>query len=228
MKEYGHWHDKVKIEDKVRIEDADAILVQIVDAALADTARRSGEWLVCRPGCTQCCTGVFAISQLDAQRLRNGFAALEQPGATEEEQARAERIHTRVTESVGRLAAEFPGNAASGVLFEADSAEEQEDFEARFEDFANDEVCPVLDPATGTCDLYAARPMTCRTFGPPVRDESGGLAVCELCFNGASDEEIAACEMVPDPDGLEGKMDEQLEAATGARGQTLVAFALRE
>ncbi len=27
-----------------------------------------------------------------------------------------------------------------------------------FEDFANDEPCPVLDPKTGTCDLYTARP----------------------------------------------------------------------
>jgi hypothetical protein len=49
-------------------------LVQILDAALADTARRSGEWLVCKPGCTQCCVGVFAINQLDAARLQQGLA----------------------------------------------------------------------------------------------------------------------------------------------------------
>ena len=47
-----------------------------------------------------------------------------------------------------------------------------------------------------------SRPMTCRVFGPPVRSE-GGLGVCELCFQGASSEEIAACEMIPDPDHLE-------------------------
>ncbi len=41
--------------------------------------------------------------------------------------------------------------------------------------------------------------MTCRVFGPPVRSEDG-LGVCELCYHGASDEEIAACEMKPDPD----------------------------
>ena len=38
--------------------------------------------------------------------------------------------------------------------------------------------------------------MTCRVFGPPVRSEDG-LGVCELCFQGASDKEIAACEMKP-------------------------------
>src|ERR1700683_3175757 len=55
----------------------DQALIQIVDSALAEAARRSGEWLVCRPGCTQCCIGVFPINQLDAVRLRRGFADLE-------------------------------------------------------------------------------------------------------------------------------------------------------
>src|SRR6266849_9800536 len=52
-------------------------LIQIVDAALADATRRSGEWLVCRPGCTQCCVGVFAINRLDTVRLQQGLADLE-------------------------------------------------------------------------------------------------------------------------------------------------------
>src|SRR5258708_2886343 len=64
-----------------RLPAADGALIQIVDAALADAARRSGEWLVCRPGCTQCCVGVFAINQLDAVRLRQGLAELEQTDA---------------------------------------------------------------------------------------------------------------------------------------------------
>ncbi|HEX3155445.1 MAG TPA: YkgJ family cysteine cluster protein, partial [Candidatus Angelobacter sp.] len=51
----------------------DQKLVQIVDAALAEAARRSGDWLVCRKGCTQCCYGPFAISQLDAWRLQKGL-----------------------------------------------------------------------------------------------------------------------------------------------------------
>src|ERR1700722_10097182 len=55
----------------------DQALIQIVDSALADSTRRSGKWLVCRPGCSQCCVGVFAINQLDALRLRNGLAELE-------------------------------------------------------------------------------------------------------------------------------------------------------
>ena len=89
-----------------RLPAADGALIQIVDAALADAARRSGEWLVCRPGCTQCCVGVFAINQLDAARLQQGLAELEQTDA-----ARARRIRLRARASVARLAEEFPGNA---------------------------------------------------------------------------------------------------------------------
>jgi Fe-S-cluster containining protein len=198
-----------------RLPAADGALIQIVDAALADAARRSGEWLVCRPGCTQCCVGVFAINQLDAVRLQQGLAELEQTDA-----ARAGRIRLRARASVARLAAEFPGDAKTGVLDEGPDAEE------RFAEFANDEVCPVLDPETGLCDLYDARPMTCRTFGPPVRTD-GGLGVCELCFHGASDEQIAACEMVVDPDDVESKLLGKLEKMQGPRGQTIVAFCVK-
>src|SRR4051812_11971774 len=58
-----------------------------------------------------------------------------------------------------------------------------------------DEPCPALDPETRTCDLYAWRPITCRTFGPPLHFRGEALAVCELCFEGATPEQIAACEV---------------------------------
>lgn len=192
----------------------DQKLIQIVDAALADVTRRSGEWLVCRKGCTQCCVGVFSINQLDAMRLRRGLAVL-----AKSDPERAARVRRRARESIGRLAPEFPGDPVSGVLDEGPAAAQ------RFEDFANDEPCPALDPANGTCELYESRPMTCRVFGPPVQSE-GGLCVCELCFQGAPEEEIAACEMRPDPDDLESRLLEQLERNSGKRGNTIVAFAL--
>ena len=191
-------------------------LIQIVDAALADAALKSGNWLVCRPGCTQCCIGPFPISQLDAARLRQGLSQLEAS-----DPARAARVRDRATEYAARLSASFPGDPRTGILAE------DEDAESRFAGFANDEPCPALDPATGKCDLYAARPMTCRTFGPPVRSgPEGGLGVCELCYHGASDEDIAACEMKPDPENLEQSLLDEVEAATGMRGNTIVAFCL--
>jgi Fe-S-cluster containining protein len=195
-------------------EHNDRELIQIVDSAFADATRRSGEWLVCRPGCTQCCIGVFSINQLDAQRLRRGLAEL-----AIRDPERAERIRERARDSVTRLATDFPGDPATGTLKQGDAAAR------RFSEFANHEPCPVLDPATGNCELYESRPMTCRVFGPPVRSEDG-LGVCELCFQGASDEQIAACEMKPDPDDLESALLEELERTTRARGNTIIAFCL--
>ena len=192
----------------------DRQLIQIVDSALADAARRSGNWLVCRPGCTQCCIGVFSINQLDAQRLRRGLADLQTRAPQQ-----ASRVRDRARVSVARLAAEFPGDPRSGILDEGDDAAE------RFSNFANQEPCPALDPETGNCELYESRPMTCRVFGPPVRSEDG-LGVCELCYQGASDEEVAACEMKPDPDDLESGLLKKLEDSTGTRGNTIVAFCL--
>ena len=193
----------------------DQQLVQIVDAALADAARRSGSWLVCHPGCTQCCVGAFAISQLDVERLRSGFQTLEQS-----DPERAARVLERVQLSIARIAADFPGDTQTGILDDSPEAEE------RFAEFANDEPCPVLDPETGMCDLYAARPMTCRVFGPPVRSEEG-LGVCELCYHGASEEEIAACEMYLGTEGLEEELTSQVETASQRHGSTIVAFAFR-
>ena len=75
------------------------------------TARRSGEWLVCRAGCTQCCVGVFAIHQLDVARLQAGMAALDR---TDPERAAA--VRERARNSIERLAPDFPGDPATGVL----------------------------------------------------------------------------------------------------------------
>ena len=196
---------------------ADQKLIQIVDAALADSARRSGRWLACRPGCSQCCYGVFAINQLDALRLRHGLAETEK-----KDPERAARIRKRALDAVARLSPEFPGDPATGLLDESDD----EAASQQWDDFANHEPCPVLDPATGTCELYEFRPVTCRTFGPPLMSEDGDLGVCELCFDGATEAEIIACEMKPDPGNLEAALLEDLEKTAGARGETIIAFAL--
>jgi Fe-S-cluster containining protein len=192
----------------------DRKLIQIVDAALTDTAKKSGDWLVCRPGCTQCCFGVFPINQLDALRLRRGLTDLERSAPE-----RAAAVQARARDAVARLAVEFPGDPVTGILDEGDEAEK------RFSDFANDEPCPVLDPVTGNCELYESRPMTCRVFGPPVQSEDG-LGVCELCYHGASEAEVALCEMKPDPDNLEAVLLEAVESSNGVRGDTIIAYCL--
>ena len=85
----------------------------------------------------------------------------------------------------------------------------------------------MLDPATGTCDLYSARPILCRTFGPPARTEDGNLATCELCYTHATTAEIAACELDPEIPALEAAANEAFNAAHRVHGETLIAYALR-
>jgi Fe-S-cluster containining protein len=188
-------------------------LFPIIDAALASAAARSGAHLACRPGCHQCCIGVFAITPLDAAALREGLANASSDVA--------ERIRIRALASRERLlAVGFPGNRETGILF-TESHHDQ-----AFEEFANDEPCPVLDPATGTCDLYASRPVQCRTFGPPMRDDDGHLTVCELCFTHASPEEVVQAEMDQGWRPLEDKLIAQSESDPANAGPTLIAFAL--
>ena len=176
----------------------DRELIQIVNQAMAEAVRRSGSWLACRPGCFECCIGPFPITAMDAARLREGLEAL---AASDPD--RAARVRERARRSVERILREFPEEPLAAVL--------------AVEKAAEDEPCPALDPATGTCDLYRARPVTCRTFGPAVSCGGEALAVCELCYRGASDEEIAACRVELDFGGVEE-----------GEGETIVAFALGE
>ena len=113
----------------------------------------------------------------------------------------------RSRQAVARLA-DFPGDRTTGILDEDEEAEE------RFAALPDEEYCPALDPVSLTCDLYDARPITCRIFGPAVRSGGDVLGVCELNYQGATDEQIAACQVEVDPSGLE---DELLQATSATR-----------
>lgn len=55
-----------------------------------------------------------------------------------------------------------------------------------------DDPCPALDPESQTCDLYHHRPVTCRTFGPALLFPEGEIRCCELCYKGATPQQVAA------------------------------------
>lgn len=93
-------------------------------------------------------------------------------------------------------------------------------------DGGDDTPCPALDPATGRCELYEYRPILCRSFGPAVLAGDGSVGVCELCFEGAGDDDIKRCAVELDPGGLEEQLMADLEQR-GVRGETTVAAALR-
>lgn len=191
-----------------RVEHADRRLLEVIDGAMAEAAARAGGRLACRPGCTECCHGPFPINALDARRLRAGLARL--AGRDPE---RAAAVAGRARAQIPVLAEGFPGER--GVLSDNDEAD------VYFERHAG-LPCPALAPATGCCDLYEHRPLSCRTFGPPVRIGDSDLPPCRLCFTGSSPEEIAACRVEPDPQGVEDRMIGRFDAGH----ETLVAFAL--
>lgn len=198
------------MKELIHIEVGDRELLASIDATMREAARRSGDWLVCRPGCTQCCFGPFAITRLDALRMRGGLDALSQV-----DPERAGRIRARAKAYVTAITPLYPGNPVTGELFNDDALPELMD----------DVPCPALDPESGCCDLYEARPVTCRAFGPVTRVEGGAVAACELCYVGATDEQIAACAVDIDPEALEPPLLDAL-GATGERGLTIVAHAL--
>jgi Fe-S-cluster containining protein len=196
--------------DLVQIESADRQLLAEIAGTMAVAVCRSGEWIACRIGCTQCCIGPFAITQLDALRLRQGMAALESS-----DPARAAAVRARAASYMASIGTIYPGDTGTGQLFDEDDLPSSMD----------DLVCPGLDPDTGACDVYDARPVTCRSFGPATRIGDNRLAACELCYVGAADEQIAGCAVELDTEGLEAKLVETLEAA-GLKGTTIVAYAL--
>ena len=205
-----------------RLAHADRRLLQVMDEALAEAARRAanpgglgGSWLACRPGCTECCHGPFPVNQLDARRLREGLAEL---ATREPERARA--LCERARAQLPLLREGFPGDPGTGIL--ADDDEAADSFFTRHGALP----CPVLDPVSGRCELYAHRPLTCRTFGPPVQIGASALPPCRLCFQDASEETVEACRVEPDPHGLE----DRILASLGPRShdETLIAFVVAD
>lgn len=188
----------------------DRRLLASIEDAMSEAARLSGDWLVCRPGCTQCCLGPFPITQLDVLRLRDGLAALAHSDPT-----RAAHVRARAAGYIAAIPADYPGDRATGLLDDADGLPSSMD----------DLACPALDPSTGLCDLYTARPVTCRTFGPVTELGDGTFGACELCYNGASDDDMARCAVEPDPTRLEDGLLTAL-AEAGLIGTTIVAYAL--
>ncbi len=199
----------------------DQPFIQIVDAALASAIARSGSHLACRPGCAQCCHGVFEISALDAARLRQGLAAAPPTLQT--------RLGARIAAAQAHLGPFFPGDPSSGLLRQDEQAEEAIEL---FEEWANADPCPILDPETQTCDLYAARPILCRTFGPPIRNDpddlDAGLAICELCFTEATPEQTLAAEMDSSFRSLQEHEEAAYLASHPGSGPTIITFAFSQ
>ncbi len=150
----------------------------------------------CRAGCFGCCIGLFEISLAEAALVRSGVAALPDE-VRADVLARARRI---VTES----ARAFPGDAGRGLL-DPERTEAADD--AYFEVVA-DRACPMLELPSGSCRIYSARPITCRTYGFAwAKDGTVIHPPCGLNLPGASAERQLATSIDI------GRIDEGLDVA---------------
>jgi Fe-S-cluster containining protein len=123
------------------------------------------EKVPCRMGCRECCLGLFDITLLDADLLREGLAQAD-PAVRRD-------IETRAAAIVEKLRARWPG------LEETLENVTEEEIDQLSDELGPVE-CPVLGPA-GECRLYGFRPLTCRLSGVPVVDVSGRIIAPEGC-----------------------------------------------
>jgi Fe-S-cluster containining protein len=190
-------------------------LLALLDEGFRAAAERGGEWLRCAPGCSECCHGPFPITRLDARRLRSAWLGLQAADPN-----RAGEIRRRAQEAVAALRDGYPGDPARGRLTGDERALDR--FFARHPSLP----CPALGPLDGRCELYDARPVACRTYGPPIRFEQNDVPPCRLCFRGADAAIHDRCRHEPDPGALEQAILARMGVAAGEEWETLVAFVL--
>ena len=111
------------------------------------------------------------------------------------------------------------GDSAKGVL-----EDDQRVREAFFGSFS-ELPCALLD-ASGRCRLYAHRPLSCRSYGVPVRLGEVVLEPCPLNFTTAGTTEVEGSTVVLDPDDLEGALLEAMSRGGKPAADTVVCAAL--
>lgn len=217
----GEGPDEDGTPGEAAMERADAVLLRQVDEQMDHAYRLGGEHLVCQPGCSGCCVGPFAVNGLEAWRLRRGLRRL-----SARHPARAAAIRQRAEAARQVLAPSFPGSPSSGFLVRGSAADEQR-VEA-FLDLHDELPCPVLDPQTGRCELYAHRPITCRSYGPPVDIGGDPQPPCTLCFETVDEGDLEPYRVALDPQGLEETLLDALQRSGASAASTLIAWALVE
>lgn len=127
----------------------------------ARNRRLHGHRIQCRPGCSDCCSQLFQITEIEAAEVSRGVRELPEPQRRRlEDRARAYRA-----ERAGIVSRQGEPEAWGSLPPPG----------ARL-------PCPALEG--GVCVIYAHRPLICRRFGIPLwnPDRPGRVYACELNF----------------------------------------------
>lgn len=161
----------------------DGELLRIIDAAVTKAVQIAGESIKCKPGCSHCCIGPFAVTERDLERLRAGFASL--PAAQNH------RLADRSREARAAMRAGFPGDWESGTLLSQEAADA---FDLQHPWLP----CPILDLESGACSLHPWRPVACRLHGPALRINGVNLRPCRLNYSGVDPEGLRVAIETPE------------------------------
>lgn len=141
------------------------------DRFFDEVMRTQPQNLQCARGCSLCCYGLFEIGSGDVPVIAEGLA----------------QLHPSRRKRIIRKAVEIVAASRHPNLRECMPQEKE-----AFFDRTADVPCPNLSDS-GECMIYESRPLVCRTFGLPLRDQEQYLGdVCELNFTEASQEEREA------------------------------------
>lgn len=141
-----------------------------------------GDKIKCRKGCSQCCSQIFRITQVDAAVIKEHL----------------NEVPFEVKDALKKKAADYISNSDSNNI----SNISKDEYEVKLKI-----PCPALNE-DGACMIYEARPVICRRFGPPVFDYKipGKLFACELNFSNG--EEIVDNDLIPKQTLIGKKWDE--------------------
>lgn len=166
--------------------------------------------VACRRGCIDCCLGLFDVTPLDADLLREGLARL--PAA---ERADIRERARAVCAQAAAVEPRLEGRRTLAGLTEAE-------VDALIETIGPVR-CPVLGP-DGACRLYEHRPLVCRLNGIPLVDVCGRVIQREGCFkNSLAIDDASAEAMGLDAQAIRREEEELLGRSGEERGGSFIA-----
>jgi Fe-S-cluster containining protein len=128
-------------------------LVKQVDAIFQKVQEEYGACVTCKKGCSDCCHALFDLTLIEALYLKSQFDAVFETQDREVIVERANRSDRQVHKLKRRAHKAFQDGKSQEAILEEMAAQRNR--------------CPLLNDIN-QCELYAARPITCRLYGIPT------------------------------------------------------------